>query len=148
MPKTRNFAAAIRKMLADDPALRAAVQQERLNATIASMILEAREAAGKTQREVADLVGTHQSAIARLEDTNYTGHSLNMLQRIADALGVRLKLEFEPIEAGLVVQPQITVQMTFQPPSVSSAPASNSWEPFTIQQQDTSILINLATQRD
>jgi hypothetical protein len=33
--------------------------------------------------------------IARLEDAEYTGHSLSMLERIAAACGVNLKLHAE-----------------------------------------------------
>jgi hypothetical protein len=40
-------------------------------------------------------VGTTQSVIARLEDAEYTGHSLSMLERIAAVCGVALKLHAE-----------------------------------------------------
>ena len=42
-----------------------------------------REGAGLTQTELAKKVGTTQSVIARLEDSEYTGHSLTMLARVA-----------------------------------------------------------------
>ena len=54
-----------------------------------------REDAGLTQAELAKKVGTTQSAIARLEDAEYGGHSLTMLERIATACGVTLKLHAE-----------------------------------------------------
>ena len=41
-----------------------------------------RQAAGLTQAELADIVGTTHSVISRLEDADYDGHSLKMLQRI------------------------------------------------------------------
>ena len=37
-------------------------------------------------------MGTTQSVISRLEDADYEGHSLSMLQRIATALRMRLKV--------------------------------------------------------
>jgi hypothetical protein len=40
-------------------------------------------------------MGTTQSVIARLEDAEYGGHSLTMLERIATACGVALKLHAE-----------------------------------------------------
>jgi len=46
-------------------------------------------------KQLAELVGTRQSAIARLEDADYGGHSLNVLKRVAYALGYRVKLDFE-----------------------------------------------------
>ncbi len=94
MAKTRDFAKVIRKQLAADPELRADVEKYRLNFAVASLILEERTKAGLTQKELAALVGTHQSVIARLEDAEYSGHSLSMLWKIADSLGAELKVEF------------------------------------------------------
>ena len=48
-----------------------------------------------TQTELAKKVGTTQFVIARLEDAEYTGHSLTMLERIAAVCGVGLKLHAE-----------------------------------------------------
>jgi transcriptional regulator with XRE-family HTH domain len=61
------------------------------------MILKAREAAQLTQAQVAKLVGTTQSVISRLEDADYEGHSLTMLQRIAEALNRRLEVRLVPV---------------------------------------------------
>ena len=55
--------------------------------------------AGLTQRELADRVGTTQSVIARLEDADYAGHSLSMLQRIGRALNRRVEINLLPIES-------------------------------------------------
>src|SRR5271170_4317657 len=62
---------------------------------LALLVREMREDAGLTQVELARKVGTTQSVIARLEDAEYTGHSLSMLERIAAACGVGLKLHAE-----------------------------------------------------
>jgi ribosome-binding protein aMBF1 (putative translation factor) len=59
------------------------------------LVREMREDAGLTQSELARKVGTTQSVIARLEDAEYTGHSLTMLERIARACGIALKLHAE-----------------------------------------------------
>jgi ribosome-binding protein aMBF1 (putative translation factor) len=69
------------------------VEQERLNADVAQLIYDARTRAGLTQAELAKLIGTKQPVIARLEDADYEGHSLKMLQRIARALQRKLKVE-------------------------------------------------------
>ncbi|TAH37456.1 MAG: XRE family transcriptional regulator [Planctomycetota bacterium] len=58
------------------------------------MIHEARSAASLTQRQLADLIGTTQPVIARLENADYEGHSLTMLRRIAEALHLRLEVRF------------------------------------------------------
>ena len=70
--------------------LRGMIAEEILNAEIAQMIYDARTQAGLTQKQLAELIGTKQLVIARLEDADYEGHSLAMLHRIAAALGQRL----------------------------------------------------------
>ncbi len=62
---------------------------------LALLVREMREDAGMTQAELAKKTGTTQSVIARLEDAEYTAHSLSMLERIAAACGVNLKLHAE-----------------------------------------------------
>ncbi len=62
---------------------------------LAMLVREMREYAGFTQTELARKAGTTQSVIARLEDAEYAGHSLTMLERIAAACGVALKLRAE-----------------------------------------------------
>ena len=62
---------------------------------LALLVREMREDASLTQAELARKVGTTQSVIARLEDAEYSGHSLTMLERIATACGVALKLHAE-----------------------------------------------------
>ena len=39
-------------------------------------------------------IGTTQSVTARLEDADYEGHSLNMLNRIASAVNKRVDIRF------------------------------------------------------
>jgi ribosome-binding protein aMBF1 (putative translation factor) len=62
---------------------------------LALLVREMREDAGLTQAQLARKAGTTQSVIARLEAAEYTGHSLSMLERIAGACGVNLKLHAE-----------------------------------------------------
>jgi transcriptional regulator with XRE-family HTH domain len=49
-----------------------------------------------SQRQLAKLIGTSASVICRLEDANYEGHSLAMLNRIAAALKQRVEIRFVP----------------------------------------------------
>jgi len=62
---------------------------------LALLVREMREGAELTQTELARKIGTTQSVIARLEDAEYAGHSLPMLERVATACGVALKLHAE-----------------------------------------------------
>ena len=72
--------------------MRTLVAKARLNASVAQLIYDAREKAGLTQKELAELFGTKQPVIARLEDADYEGHSLALLHRIATALGQSLEI--------------------------------------------------------
>ncbi len=72
----------------------AAYEEHLANAVIARKLFDLREQAGLSQRELAKLVGTSASVICRLEDADYDGHSLSMLQRIAAALDKRVEIRF------------------------------------------------------
>ena len=85
------------RRLGDTPELRAQIEEEKHNAEVAQMIYDARQKSGLTQKQLAELIGTKQQVIARLEDADYEGHSLSMLQRIAAALGRRLELSMPPV---------------------------------------------------
>jgi ribosome-binding protein aMBF1 (putative translation factor) len=87
------------RLTGNDPELREMIAEERVNAEVARMIYEARTAVGLTQKQLADILGTQQSAIARLEDADYEGHSLGMLRRIAEALNQTLEVRFVPRRA-------------------------------------------------
>jgi len=75
---------------------------------LALLVREMREDAKLTQAELAKKVGTTQSVIARLEDAEYTGHSLTMLEcirglRHCPQAPCREKAQFRPRDrAGLV----------------------------------------------
>ena len=64
---------------------------------IAQDIYRLRTEAKLSQKGLAELVGTTASAICRLEDADYGGHSLSMVQRICAALGQRMEIRFVPI---------------------------------------------------
>ena len=95
--KTRNALEVIDRLTGDDADLRRMIAEESLNAEVAAMIYAARTTAGLTQTALAELIGTKQSVIARLEDADYNGHSLGMLQRIATALNQRIEVRFSPV---------------------------------------------------
>jgi predicted XRE-type DNA-binding protein len=85
-PRTDDAVSILHKRyVKDDPGRKEALEQERSNAEIAFLVYDLRRQAGLTQRELAELVGTTQSVISRLEDADYDGHSLSMLRRIAAA---------------------------------------------------------------
>ncbi len=96
--KTRDALNILDKVTGDDPELRQMIEEETLNAKISRLIYDVRQQAGLTQQGLAELVGTTQSAISRLEYADYGGHSLSMLQRIATALNQKVEIRFSPLQ--------------------------------------------------
>jgi ribosome-binding protein aMBF1 (putative translation factor) len=72
------------------------LEKARQEADIAAQIYKFRNQAKLSQKQLADLIGTTQSVISRLEDADYSGHSLEMLRRIANALQCKLKVQIIP----------------------------------------------------
>ena len=67
---------------------------------VALEIARLREKAGMSQRELARLSGTTQQQISRLESSEYEGHSLRMLRRVAKALNSDLIVSFRSVRVG------------------------------------------------
>jgi len=64
MTKTSNALKIIDNLTSQDPELENLVREASLNAVVAQLIYEARTVRGLTQKELADRIGTKQSAIA------------------------------------------------------------------------------------
>ena len=62
---------------------------------VALQLAALRKDSGLSQKELAQLVGTSQQQISRLESPSYEGHSLSMLRRVAEALGASLYVEIQ-----------------------------------------------------
>lgn len=99
MSKKRRFRSkalqfAYDRYIGEDRELSAAFEEELAAADIATQIYSLRIRARLSQRQLATKVGTTASVICRLEDSDYAGHSLSMLRRIARALGGNVKISF------------------------------------------------------
>ncbi len=79
-----------------DPEVR--VEYDLLEPEFAIMqaMIDARKASGLTQQQLAEKTGINQADISKLERGN-ANPSLRTLQRLAAGMGMRLKLEFEPV---------------------------------------------------
>ncbi|MDD4963252.1 MAG: helix-turn-helix transcriptional regulator [Gallionella sp.] len=81
-----------------NPAVRAEYDRiEREEMPMLDAILAARKAAGLTQAQVAERMGTKAPAVARLENALVTGKpspSLTTLRKYAAALGKKLEVRF------------------------------------------------------
>lgn len=70
-----------------------ALQPER---AIVQAIIDARQKAGLTQKELSERTGIAQGDISKLERGN-ANPSIRTLQRLASGMGMTVKLEFRPI---------------------------------------------------
>ncbi len=93
MATTTDAVKILKQRLGDVPDLDERIATDKLNVRVAMLVYQVRTEAGLSQAELAKLVGTSQPNIARLEDADYEGHSLSMLQRIAEALGKRIEIQ-------------------------------------------------------
>ena len=91
---TTDAVSIIDSQVFNTPSAKAILEEARAEEDIARKIRQLRESAGLSQRALAKLVGTSASAICRLEDADYEGHSLSMLRRIAAVLGKRVDIRF------------------------------------------------------
>jgi len=97
MTTTNDALRILQKLTTEDAEMEEMIKESSLNAELAQLIYQARTQAGLTQQQLAERIGTKQSAIARLEDAEYEGHSLSMLQRIARARNQKLVVRLVPV---------------------------------------------------
>ncbi len=91
--KVRTFQSRLREDI-KDPEFKKHYQEERQALKLAMKIAELRDLQGLSQQELAKLMGTSQQAISRIESGEYEGFTLKTLEKIAEATGMRLKIEF------------------------------------------------------
>jgi len=88
-----------RRYFEGKPEMMELLEEERANAEIARQIYAHRTEAGLTQQELAELAGTSPSSIDQLQEADYEGNALAMLNRIAAALNKRVEIRFVPVES-------------------------------------------------
>lgn len=66
---------------------------------ILKAIIEARQKNNVTQEKLSKLTGINQSELSKIENGN-RNPSISILQRIADALSMKLEIRFIPIKKG------------------------------------------------
>ena len=71
-----------RDLIGNDPRAAAEYEQVKADLAVAHAIYGWREAAGLTQAQLARRIGTSRTVISRLEDADYEGDSLAMLNRV------------------------------------------------------------------
>lgn len=86
----------IEKALKRDPSLAEGLEKADRAWDIAFQIFDLRKKARLTQTQLARLVGTRQSNIARIESADYTGYTFKTLEKVTKALKAKLEIRIVP----------------------------------------------------
>lgn len=90
----RTFDDMLSKQLQDD-AFRKEYEAIQPEMDVIKAIVDARTSQNMTQKELAERTGINQADISKLENGT-RNPSVNLLKRLADGLGMVLKIEFVP----------------------------------------------------
>ena len=96
MAKRKTLMDNIHEELQGNQELNAQFQRELTRLQLADQILKLRERGELSQAQLARKIGTHQSAVARMEQSTYRGYTVATLAKIAAAAGARLEVRFVP----------------------------------------------------
>lgn len=78
-----------------DPEFRAIYEEEAAKKGLWLQLVEARQAAGLTQEQMAQRLGVSQSQVAKIERRGYEAYTLTTLRRYIQALGTDFILEVQ-----------------------------------------------------
>ena len=97
MKKQTDFDQYVKEMIKKHPSLKEGLRKADQAWDIAGQVYDLRQKAGLTQKELAELVGTKQSNIARIESADYKSYTWKTLEKITKALKARLEIRIVPI---------------------------------------------------
>jgi|SRR5579872_115552 len=80
------------RLIKQDPSFAEGLERADQAWDIAFQIYDLRKKAGLTQTELAKLVHTKQSNIARIESADYTGYTFKTLRKVTEALQAKLEI--------------------------------------------------------
>lgn len=95
-----------REEIRNNPEYQAIYEEEAAKSELWLQLVEARQAAGLTQTELARRLGVSQAQVARMEKRGYDAYTLNSLRRYVTALGEGFSLEVQirrPLSEELVL---------------------------------------------
>lgn len=84
------------KLLKQNPTLKEEFEKADRAWDIAFQIYDLRKKSGLTQTQLAKLVKTSQSNIARIESADYTGYTFKTLEKVTKALRAKLEIRIVP----------------------------------------------------
>ena len=105
-PEAEYFEAFWKKKM-EDPEFRAVYEEEAEKKELWLQLVEARQASGLTQQQVADRLGVSQAQVARIEKRGYDAYTLTSLRRYVAALGedfslaVQIRRHDKPVDESL-----------------------------------------------
>ena len=93
-----------------NPQFQVIYEEERGKKELWLQLVEARQAAGLTQAEVASRLGVSQAQVARVEKRGYEAYTLNTLRRYVQALGdgFALQVAVRRVDQEALAQPLTT----------------------------------------
>ena len=86
----------IEKILKEDPSFKDKLDRAGQAWDIAFQIYDLRKKSRLTQTQLAKLVRTSQSNIARIESADYTGYTFKTLEKVTKALKGKLEIRIVP----------------------------------------------------
>lgn len=95
----------IEKILKKDPSFKEKLEKAGQAWDIAIQIYDLRKKAGLTQKQLAELIGTKQSNIARIESADYTGYTFQTLEKVTKVLKAKLEIRIIPHPQGRFAHP-------------------------------------------
>lgn len=100
-----DFDRMMERVLKEKPHLKEGLEKAGQAWDIAFQIYDLRKKAGLTQTQLAKLVGTRQSNIARIEAADYTGYTLKTLEKVTRALKARVEVKIIPLNTATLSTP-------------------------------------------
>ena len=91
--------AEFKKELLEDPEVKAAYDELQPEYDIIQAMIDTRKSQHMTQKDLSEATGITQADISRIENGT-RNPSLEMVKRLAAGMGMRLKLEFIPVQRG------------------------------------------------
>jgi DNA-binding XRE family transcriptional regulator len=98
MKMTKNFRNTLNEQLRD-PQFKKEYDALEPEFQVIRALLDCRKEKNITQKQLSELTGINQADISKLENGN-ANPSIRTLKRIANAMDMKLKLDFEPIAVG------------------------------------------------
>lgn len=96
MKKKTNFDKYVQEKVKRHPFLKEELKKADTALDIAGQVYDLRQKAGLTQKELANLMGTKQSNIARIESGDYKSYTWKTLEKIARAFKAKLEVRVVP----------------------------------------------------